>query len=484
MKKAKIKKELQEIKEKVELDGLKQGKVETPVITYKKVFDLDSNKKQKQFFEDVIDAIEGRSKKRFFFYGGAIRGGKTSICLFILHYLSCKYPGFVSYVIRGTTPDLDSVRASFKKLFENSQFIRKIPSDGTKTNIWVQYKNGSIIKFQAENFQNDKDLDRFKGLEANVIMLEQMEELQHATFLKAIERMGSWYKVENAPPCIGLILGNFNPTFNWVKTEIYDKYRDGKLSDKYYYLSALPTDNPHVRDDQFDQWKEMDSLQYRRMVQGDWDAMSPNGRFMYNFDRAKHMGKCNYNLNHILYLSFDFNINPMTCLAIQYYNDKIYVIAEFLEPNIGIQEFCRILKTKIPTNIPILIGGDPTGYHRDGRAGNNTSYYSEILRIMELSNHSLRVHKGRAPRHEESWVICNKIFEIFPSITVDSECTKLINDLENVKFSELHGMERMKYSKIVEEGGQRITQGHLMDCLRYFFHENLGKYTKVITKNS
>lgn len=459
---------------------------EFPTIKYRQVFELDTNLKQRKFFFDVIDAIEGNNNKRFFFYGGAIRGGKTSICLFILHYLSCKYPGFRSHVIRANTPDLDSVRASFKILFANSIFIEKIPSDGARTNLWVQYKNGSRIYFQSENFQNDKDLDRFKGLETNVIMLEQMEELQQNTFLKSIERMGSWRKenIKNPPPCIGLILGNFNPTFNWVKSEIYDKYTEGKLSDKYYFLSALSTDNPHVTQDQHDQWKEMDPIQYRRMVEGDWNAMSPNGRFMYNFDRAKHMGKCNYNLNDVLYLSFDFNINPMTCLAIQYYNDKIYVIEEFLEPNIGIQEFCRRLKTKIPTNIPILIGGDPTGYHRDGRAGNNTSYYSEILRIMELSNHSLQVRKGRAPRHEESWVICNKIFEIFPSITVDFECKKLINDLENVKFSQLHGMERMKYSKIVEEGGERVTQGHLMDCLRYFFHEHLGKYAKVITKNS
>jgi len=46
-------------------------------------FDLHdkANPNQVAFFAEVMRAVAGMSKKRKFFYGGAVRGGKTSVCL-------------------------------------------------------------------------------------------------------------------------------------------------------------------------------------------------------------------------------------------------------------------------------------------------------------------------------------------------------------------------------------------------------------------
>ena len=52
--------------------------------------DLSRNPKQARYFDDVMIAASGRSPFRYFAYGGAIRGGKTYVTLFIL------IAGFVS----------------------------------------------------------------------------------------------------------------------------------------------------------------------------------------------------------------------------------------------------------------------------------------------------------------------------------------------------------------------------------------------------
>ena len=46
--------------------------------------------------------------------------------------------------------------------------------------------NGSQIMFMAEGYDDDKDLNRFKGLEANGFGFDEINECQEATFYKAI----------------------------------------------------------------------------------------------------------------------------------------------------------------------------------------------------------------------------------------------------------------------------------------------------------
>jgi hypothetical protein len=53
--------------------------------------DLSKNPKQYQFFVEVMKACAGLNQYRKFGYGGAIRGGKTFVCLGTLARLANKY---------------------------------------------------------------------------------------------------------------------------------------------------------------------------------------------------------------------------------------------------------------------------------------------------------------------------------------------------------------------------------------------------------
>ena len=127
--------------------------------------------KQLEFLEAVFSG-----KYSFLCYGGAMGGGKTYVCLMALILLCKAFPKSKWCVIRESVPTLKRTSIeSFKKLVP-SNFVQ---SYNQKDQKWT-FKNGSEIFFMAEDFSNDKELDRFKGLEVNGFLLEQIEELQEA----------------------------------------------------------------------------------------------------------------------------------------------------------------------------------------------------------------------------------------------------------------------------------------------------------------
>jgi hypothetical protein len=70
------------------------------------------------------------------------------------------------------------------------------------TNV-VTFYNDSQVIFFGENYDMDKDLNRWRGLEVNGFLLEEVNELQEISFYKSIERRGT-HVIEAKPP--GLIL--------------------------------------------------------------------------------------------------------------------------------------------------------------------------------------------------------------------------------------------------------------------------------------
>lgn len=444
------------------------------------VFDWDKNPKQRQFFNEVMKAANFKSDNRHFFFGGAIRGGKTSACLVILHLLARKHPNLRIHVVRKTLPVLKQTTIpSFKKLCGDSPYISGFHDGGVE----VRYKNGSILYFISENYDSDKDLDRFKGLETNIIMLEQLEELQRETYVKALERSGSWYNGrDNTPTVPALVLSTFNPSPGWLKEEIYQPYKEGNLHPPKYYLQTLPTDNPFVTQDQWSGWSNMDEISYKRFVEGDWDATANVSLFMYTFSRERHLGECNLDLKNDIWLSFDFNVSPMTCLVIQDNGrlgngnfNEIRVIKEFRELDTGIYEFAANIKKWLDSvqayRTKIYVTGDPAGANRNGvRKGEN--YYHAIKEELQLKWQQFHLMNA-APYHEDSFVHCNSIVQKFPDFKINPGCKDLITDLLNVQFTDLKNINKMHKSK-----KDSTTLGHLLDCLRYYFHTRLPNFVK------
>lgn len=428
-------------------------------------FNADRNPKQARFLNDVIAAAEGQNPYRYFFFGGAIRGGKTSAAINAVIFLCLRYPGMRAHIIRKNMPMLmDTTHISFLKFCPPNALLKtKRSGRGVE---YHEFVNGSRIYYFPESTSGGEDLDRFKGLETNVILLEQIEEVRRATYEKSIERVGSHY-IKPMPK--GLILATFNPHPGWLKAEIHDKHSIGELKPPYYYLQALPSENPYVTDDQWANWQNMPEVEYRRFIEGDWTARDTTNLFAYNFETSVHVGKTKYKPGYPLWLSFDFNVSPMTCIAGQHGRGWCYILQEWKVPNIGVREFIRqyILPwLKQQPNLNLYVTGDPAGRQRHALSGNLT-YYRAIQ--QELRINTGRIKPAKAYEHEASRVRCNTVLEQVEDFRIDLRCDSLTEELSTLRMTPKGKIEKDKLSKF-DGVSENYTMGHLLDCFRYYLH--------------
>ena len=439
------------------------------------LFDSRKNPNQKKFFKEVSEAFFNADKTpyRYFFYGGGIRGGKTAVCMALAHFFCTRVKDLRIHIVRETQSLLSQTTIPSFKRFMPEKMIKKWYRNGSE--IFCEFINGSRVYFFAESITGDPDLDRFKGLETNMFILEQIEELSYSTFQKCIERVGSWYVPGKFMPP-GIILATFNPTNGWLKKEIYNKWKNNELAPPYKFFQALPQDNPFVTKDQWANWGNMDEISFKRFIGGDWDAGDNENVFLYAFNKEKHVGK-NLPFNNYLetWFSFDFNVNPMTCIVAQ--NNRqlgyVYVLKEFRIENIGIKEFLQIVKDDVTKSwgvewnkLRIKITGDPAGASRHGMIG-NASYYTIIQNDWRVNIRDI-VPPEYAPLHEDSRVHCNSFIERYHEFKIDEQCENLINDVMSLKATPEGKIDKTNTGNDTRR--KKVYAGHLLDCLRYYIH--------------
>jgi hypothetical protein len=440
--------------------------------------DLSRNEKQAAYFNEVMLACAGKSPKRFFAYGGAVRGGKTYVTLFILIVLCRKYPGSRWHVVRKDLPTLKATTIpSFEKL---APALCDIHRDAG--NYRASFPNGSQIFFKAENAAQDPELKDFLGLETNGIFIEQAEEATTALWQKAMERAGSWY-IDPMPPALTFL--TFNPTAEWPKAVFRDPYMEGTLPPAYFYQPALPNDNPFVTDDQWAAWSQMDSRTYAAMIEGDWDAIyDDEGRAFWSFQKALHVQDVPFLPEiPVAHLSFDQNVVPyITMLAAQCrYTDEggleIRIFREYClkSPRNKTLSLCEAFLTDYDALVSrAFYYGDASGNKRDTRAAQSDYQIAHNALRSKVGAKSNRVQRSNPEIRKRVLFLC-AIFEgKIPgaSILVDKSCENLIKDLLYIKEDANGG----KVKKKVTEAGVSFEQlGHTSDALEYLVTTVLSK---------
>jgi hypothetical protein len=241
--------------------------------------DIELTPKQAEFAEAVFSG-----DFKYLLYGGAIRGGKTYAMLLLVLALAKIYRGSRWAIVRKDLPTIKrNTLPSFEKV-KPPGFCGEV----NRTDWFVDCSNGSRIFFFPESFKEDRELNRWKGLEVNGFALEECNELNEKSFDMAIQRAGAWICRGNQPPPV--IMGTCNPSLGWVKSAWYDPWRKGALEAPWYYLPAKIHDNPHLPQsyiDSLDELKKTSPSAYRRFVEGDWEsADEPDQLISYEWTLA------------------------------------------------------------------------------------------------------------------------------------------------------------------------------------------------------
>jgi hypothetical protein len=260
-------------------------------------------------------------------YGGAIRGGKT-FALLALFILLCRlFPGSRWAIVRKDLPTIKkNLYPSWNKI-KPSNWIETEPTDHTQHT--VTFKNGSQIIFFPENFIQDKEHNRWKGLEVNGFGFEEINECQQATLYKAFERAGSYiipmilgkdnvYRAANQPKPI--VVGTCNPTQGWLKELVYTPNKKGEMQKDWLYIQSRIYDNIPLLEAQPHYLPNLKSTlkiyEYMVFVEGDWDVqLKTGGEFLRGFELNKHVKPLNYTPDLPVFMSIDSNVYPWITLS-------------------------------------------------------------------------------------------------------------------------------------------------------------------------
>jgi len=170
-----------------------------------------------------------------------------------------------------------------------------------------------------------------------------------------------------------------------------------------------------------------------------------------------------------LYLSFDFNVDPITCISAQHYGGKIRILKEFRLRNSDIFALCDAIKTEYG-NTPFIVTGDASGANRSAMTKGAMNYYMIIKEQLQITRSSFRVPSFN-PSIKNSRVLLNSLLEKHPDFFIDASCQFLIGDLMAVESNEAGQIDKARDA----------TKTHLLDCFRYYlwsFHSNFVKYLK------
>lgn len=358
----------------------------------------------------------------------------------------------------------DSVIPSFRARVDELGLTEYFTENKTERMMYNSAK-GSVFIFRglddAEKLKSIEGIDRILVEEATELTLDDLYELNRRA---------------RGRDDIQITL-NFNPIDerHWLKKHFFEQEIDGCC-----VVESTYEDNQFMTDEDVRQLgllEKYDYNQYRIYAMGDWGVARVDDPWMYAFDRERHVFPTPLQLvkNQPVHLSFDFNINPMCCIAFQhtkYYGAQSYVhvLKEFELRNTTVKEACKVIKAAFPYSV-LTATGDATGRMRN--AGHSDTLWDQVRIGLGLSASQILVPTVNQ-RHKDSRLLCNLLLQAHNSLLIDPSCKGLINDMLTARPIVTDDQE--KEDKLLKGAGNSELGFNLLDCFRYMVGTHHGKF--------
>lgn len=351
----------------------------------------------------------------------------------------------------------DSVIPGFRNRIDEMLLTEEFSEN--KSDRTLTHKNGSQIVFRG--LDDPDKLKSFEGLER--ILVEEAAELEFEDFLELNRRARGRENIQ-----ITLV---FNPMHeeHWLKKHFFDRE---EMAADCVKIHSTYKDNPYLTDkdrEQIELLKHYNQNQYRVYALGEWAVRENNAPWLFAFNKTMHVkSNIEFMPSYPVYLSFDFNRNPLTCVAVQMSNHKgahdsfVHFIQEFTVQG-QISELCRQIKARFPFSV-LYITGDASGSHGDvGFENKHDTYYSMIRSMLHVAPRQI-ITNSRNLTHNDNSALINTLFYQYPNIYISQEgCPGLINDC-TIAMIDHHSNLPNALKK-----DRDIYKMDLFDCMRYFF---------------
>lgn len=218
-----------------------------------------------------------------------------------------------------------------------------------------------------------------------------------------------------------------------------------------------------------EQLKILDPYYYLVFTLGKWGNRKVDDPFCYCFDRDRHVKSTRQDPRLELVLSFDFNVNPITCGVYQSEGDRVWNIEAIKLDNSDIYKLCDYILLHYPGAI-YRVTGDATGKNTSAMVQDGLNYYTIIKSKLNLGQMQLRVPSVNPPI-EENRALVNAVFHTM-EVSFDPDKSKgLIFDCQNVSVNDMGKIDKG------DRSNPKKRADHL-DNFRYYcntFHKNVLK---------
>jgi len=193
-------------------------------------------------------------------------------------------------------------------------------------------------------------------------------------------------------------------------------------------------DNPHLDPEEVQQAQKLNDLAFRCEYLAE-DVNIVDNPWAFAFDSAKHVAKedIKADRNHPLYLSFDFNRNPICCTVIQYVDMTVKVIECVKLKNSNVYDLCNYILVNYPNHL-YIVTGDATGKSSTALVRDNINYYTVIQKQLRIGMGALKVPTVN-PSIEENQVLVNSWLQNAKTLISPNKANYLVYDLIHVNVS-------------------------------------------------
>ena len=206
---------------------------------------------------------------------------------------------------------------------------------------------------------------------------------------------------------------------------------------------------------------------------GRWGNIRKDNLFIFNYKAERHLDlNIKENPNEFIWLSFDFNINPMTCLVFQtdLWNRFIYCIREYRINDSDVYQLCERIKVDYKESRRLLVTGDSSGWARHVSNRGHKNNFQIISEELNIPISNIKTPRGKPSNYiADKRSNANAILSRHPNFKIGN-CPYLIEDIENVQAGDDNKM--LKSSD--------ASKSHLLDCFTDFLFAHCKDWHKTV----
>jgi hypothetical protein len=351
----------------------------------------------------------------------------------------------------------------------------------------VECVNGN--KFIARGCDDPDNLKSIK--DPSDVWYEEANQLSLSDFITVATTLRSKVKVQQWVSFNPEAHGDFEEF--WLYKTFYSKYPGDIYSNftstwsisipkgqpvSFTYSSTHTTyhNNPFCKPERMaflEQLAELDPYYYLVFTEGKWGNQKVDSPYCYCFNPDRHKKPTEIKRHLELYLSFDFNVNPVTCGVYQHEEAgnqlRIRGIESIKLDNSDIYKLCEYVLAHYPGYM-YIVTGDATGQNTSALVQDGINYYTVIKTKLGLSAGQLKVPTVNPPITENR-VLVNAVFHKCDVALDPFRCKHLIFDCQNVSTNDLGKIDKG------DRSNPKKRADHL-DHFRYYlntFHKHILK---------